>query len=481
MPKGKPNWFDGSADSEAGSPTPLEPFIIGVAGGTASGKTTVCRRIIKQLNLPWVQIISMDNFYRGLTPAEHELAEKGEYDFDHPNAFDFDLLLDVLRDVRRGKCVRIPHYDFATHSRHPTETTLMYGADVVLIEGILVLHDQRVRDLMDMKVFVDTDADVRLARRITRDIRERGRTVDSVLAQYLKTVKPSFDQFCVPTKPHANLIIPHQEYNNVAVDLLAQHIRSQLRRRGLDMSAERFAVATDALPTTVRVMPRNKSLQAVHTVLRDASTSQEVFVNACDRLCRSLAEFGAATLGEEDAHLSDVTVQTPTGARVAGIASDGVVCAIAVVRGGEAMEHGLRSVLPDASIGKIVIQQPADKTLEPRMFYSRLPNELQNESSRVLLLDAVLGTGSALKMAARVLVEQGVEQERIVVLSLLAAPEGLVSFARAFPRIRVITTWVDDGLDNHLFVSPGLGCLGDRYFGTERDDSCYIQLADESQ
>jgi uridine kinase len=156
--QGRPPWYD---PATAG---PIQPFIVAVAGGSASGKTTVCNQIVQRLENRWVQILSTDNFYKPLDSNERALANNDKYNFDHPNAFDWDLLVQVIKKIRQGQRVHIPVYDFCTHSR-TQETQLFYGADVVIIEGILTLGQERIRNLCDMLIFVDTDADIRLCRR----------------------------------------------------------------------------------------------------------------------------------------------------------------------------------------------------------------------------------------------------------------------------------------------------------------------------
>jgi uridine kinase len=188
----------------ASPPLTKKPFIIGVAGGTASGKTSVCRKIMESLgktNCSYerkVIIINQDSFYRDLDIEKRALAARNEYDFDHPDAFDNELMKSTLKDIDKGLRVDLPVYDFKTHTRSKTEKKIVYPADVVLFEGILVLYDREMRDLMEMKLFVDSDSDTRLARRVLRDIRERGRTLDSVLEQYTTFVKPAFEEFCLP-------------------------------------------------------------------------------------------------------------------------------------------------------------------------------------------------------------------------------------------------------------------------------------------
>ncbi|XP_023137459.1 uridine-cytidine kinase 2-A isoform X1 [Amphiprion ocellaris] len=211
-----------------------EPFLIGVAGGTASGKSSVCSKIMELLgqneidhHQRQVAILSQDSFYRVLTPDQKAKALKGQFNFDHPDAFDNDLIIATLWDIKEGKTVHIPVYDFVSHSRKE-ETVTVYPADVVLFEGILMFYSQEIRDLFQMKLFVDTDADTRLSRRVLRDISERGRDLESVLAQYITFVKPAFEEFCLPTKKYADVIIPRGVDNIVAINLIVQHIQDIL-------------------------------------------------------------------------------------------------------------------------------------------------------------------------------------------------------------------------------------------------------------
>jgi uridine kinase len=204
------------------------PFIIGVCGGTASGKTSVCEDILRKLENQRVVIISQDSFYTSL--KEDQLPEVHSYNFDHPNAFDWPLLESVLSGIKTGKRVEIPEYSFITHARLDKSTPL-YGADVILFEGILSFYTADLRNTMDLKIFVDTDADTRLSRRVMRDINERGRSLQGVLHQYETFVKPSFEEYILPTKKYADVIIPRGIDNQVAIKLIVQHIRTKLEER----------------------------------------------------------------------------------------------------------------------------------------------------------------------------------------------------------------------------------------------------------
>lgn len=210
------------------------PFLIGVTGGTASGKTTVCQKIINEIGKSAVSsiqrkvaIISQDSFYRELNPEEQVLAASDRYNFDHPDSFDKELLKSILQNIALGKTVNIPIYDFKTH-KCTKERIAISKVDVILFEGILVLYEPFIRDLLHLKIFVDVDSDVRLSRRILRDIQQRGRNLDSILKQYTKFVKPSFEEFVLPTKQYADVIIPRGVENIVAIDLIAQHISNIL-------------------------------------------------------------------------------------------------------------------------------------------------------------------------------------------------------------------------------------------------------------
>jgi len=205
------------------------PFMIGVSGGSASGKTTVCDKILSRFN-DRVMIISLDSFYKPL--SHNELDNVKNYNFDHPDAFDWELVINILKKLKKRKNVDIPQYDFNTHSRTENKTTVlgvMY--DVIILEGILMFHNDLVRNFFDMKIFVDTDSDTRLARRVVRDMEHRGRSLESILHQYETFVKPSFDNYILPTKKFADIIIPRGGSNIVAIDLIEQHISSYLKQK----------------------------------------------------------------------------------------------------------------------------------------------------------------------------------------------------------------------------------------------------------
>ena len=204
---------------------PVKPLIIGIAGGTGSGKSTVARNVAKALSTSSVAFIDMDAYYRNF--AHVPLEERRQINWDHPDAFDWDLLLAQLTALLEGESIDKPIYDFVSHTRS-TQTASIPAADVVVVDGILLFVDARVRDLCDVKVFVDADADIRLIRRIRRDVAKRGRALDEVIDQYLTTVQPMHLQFVEPSKRYADVIVPRGGHNPVAIEMIVAKIERRL-------------------------------------------------------------------------------------------------------------------------------------------------------------------------------------------------------------------------------------------------------------
>lgn len=201
----------------------MDTIVIGVAGGTGSGKTTVSHRILEQVGAENVAYVQHDSYYRDRSHLPPE--ERALINFDHPDALETALLVEHVKLLRIGGAVEVPVYDFKTHTR-TAETVRVGPHPVILLEGILILAEKALRGLMDIKVFVDTDGDARFIRRLKRDIEERGRTMDSVIRQYETTVKPMHLEFVEPSKRYADVIIPEGGFNEVAVDMLVTKIRS---------------------------------------------------------------------------------------------------------------------------------------------------------------------------------------------------------------------------------------------------------------
>jgi len=221
-----------SVTSNGGS---SKPYIIGIVGGTNSGKTTVCKKIIHELRAMnegrsiSVASISQDSFYRDLTPDQLVLAKRSEYNFDHPDTIDDEEIFRLLTDLANGKSGRVPEYDFKNHCR-TGDFEEVQPAEVILIEGIMLFHYKQIREFCDMKLFIDCDADTRLARRVKRDTSERGRSIENIIKQYTGFVKPSYDEYCAPTKKYADIVVPRGAENEVAINLIICHIQDILKK-----------------------------------------------------------------------------------------------------------------------------------------------------------------------------------------------------------------------------------------------------------
>uniref|UniRef100_A0A183SUV1 uridine/cytidine kinase n=1 Tax=Schistocephalus solidus TaxID=70667 RepID=A0A183SUV1_SCHSO len=435
--RGRPPWYTCDGQQQ-------ECFVIGICGGSGSGKTTVAQKIIERLNVSWVSLLSMDCYYKVLTPEELEQVKNHTYNFDHPNAIDHELLINHLSRLREGKSIQVPEYDFKTHSR-TSKTRTLYGANVVIFEGVLsffwpdltkvrspyspllYLASQARSEtrLMDLKVFVDTDSDERLSRRLLRDTSLRGRNVPDVLLQYNSSVKPAYDQYIAPTMSIADIIVPRGGENNVAIDIIARHVEKRLKEHshrlrsaqanGLrnnlshlhlsdtnppDLTSlhndcliqpwgdtngvtanggvgQQFQInETDVLkclPPNVRVLPLTPQARCLHTLLRDRNTNQDAFVFYAERLMRPLCEFACRLLPYED-----VVVDTPQGIPYHGrrLAPNTQICGVSILRAGEAFEPSLSVVCKDVQLGKILIQTNPE-TMEPELHYLRLPSDIK--------------------------------------------------------------------------------------------------------
>lgn len=202
----------------------MDIMIIGIAGGTGSGKTTLTRKLKDKFGEN-VSVLYHDNYYKAHSGMTYE--ERARLNYDHPDAFDTDLLVRDLEALKRGEAVRCPVYDYTIHNRS-NDTVEVQPTRVILVEGILIFESKALRDLMDIKIFVDTDADVRILRRILRDVKKRGRSLDSVIDQYLTTVKPMHEQFVAPSRRYADIVVLDGGYNLVALDMIIQRIRSHV-------------------------------------------------------------------------------------------------------------------------------------------------------------------------------------------------------------------------------------------------------------
>lgn len=204
----------------------MKPFIIGISGGSGSGKTTVAKKILSEINSESVFLLDHDSYYKDQSNLPPE--ERAKVNYDHPDALDNDLLIRHLSAWKKGRTFQKPVYDFVTCTR--SRETMSVGArEILVLEGFLIFVDQRIREMCDIKIFVDTEPDVRIIRRIERDLLERGRTLESIISQYFATVKPMHHQFVEPSKRYADIIIPYGAHNPIAIDMVVTQIRSRLK------------------------------------------------------------------------------------------------------------------------------------------------------------------------------------------------------------------------------------------------------------
>ena len=200
-------------------------LVIGIAGGSGSGKTTLTNQIAAQF-MEQVTIIKHDNYYKAHDDMDYE--ERSRLNYDHPNAFDTELMIEHLKALTRGESIECPIYDYTIHNRSK-DTIKITPNKVIIVEGILIFENQELCDQMDIRIYVDTDADIRIIRRIQRDVMERARSLESVINQYITTVKPMHEQFVEPSKKHANVIVPEGGYNQAAMEMIQNHIKNHLK------------------------------------------------------------------------------------------------------------------------------------------------------------------------------------------------------------------------------------------------------------
>lgn len=201
-------------------------LVIGIAGGSGSGKITLTNQIAAQF-LEQVTVIKHDNYYKAHDDMDYD--ERSRLNYDHPNAFDTELMIEHLKALKQGKSVECPIYDYTIHNRSKDTITIAPNK-VIIVEGILIFENKDLCDLMDIRIFVDTDADLRIIRRIQRDVMERARSLESVINQYLETVKPMHEQYVEPSKKNANVIVPEGGYNQAAMEMIRNHIKNHLEQ-----------------------------------------------------------------------------------------------------------------------------------------------------------------------------------------------------------------------------------------------------------
>lgn len=438
-------FVDADSSSAQHTPTakiaPVGPFIIGVTGGSASGKTTVCEKIIHGLGDQRCVLVSLDWFYHGLPDG----VSPGNYNFDHPDAFDFEALRSTLATMKTHCPVSVPMYDFARHCRVEDNAAELDAADVIIVEGILTFYDPEIRNLMHMKIFVDEDADICLSRRITRDVECRGRSVASILEQYTRFVKPAFERFILPTKRYADIVVPRGGDNLVAIDLIIKHIALKIRQEDLRKVYSNLVVMSDSYQS-----------RGLHTIVRQKDASRDDIVFYSNRLMRLLIEEGLGLLPFERK-----TVITPSGGTFYGVGFVAGLAGISLMPNGETMESSLRAVCNTVRIGKMLIS-PNDKKV---VNYECLPENI--EDKYILVLDPVLDSGEMCETALARLIELGCREDRILVLSLIVAPQAVTRICGRFAKTQLVVSAIDKGLDKDGRVYPGVGDFGTRYYGSD--------------
>lgn len=431
-----------------------EPYIIGIAGNSGSGKTSISQKIIHELNQPWTVLLSFDNFYKPLQPEESIKAFNNEWDFDTPASLDLDLLVETVKNLKRGRKTEIPVYSFAKHARTDKKTTI-YGANVIIIEGIYALYDQRLLDLMDIKIYVDTDLDICLARRLTRDILYRGRDLGGAMKQWETFVKPNAVRYVNPTMNNADLIIPRGLDNLTAINLMIKHIQKQLsiklalhlkHLKTLGMSQE-FKVENYA--SNVTILPDNNHTRGIHSILFSESTERSDFIFYFDRISNLIIENAI----EQMNNYEQVSITTGSNHIFKGLKSTEEVIAVNVIRSGDCFMNSIKKTFPEISIGKLLIQSDS-RTGEPQLHTESLPRSLhlQVPHKKIFLFDAQIISGAAAIMAIQVLIDHKVKACDIVLCCYLCTEIGLRRILNVFADVNVVIgklSEVDEDDDNN--------------------------------
>uniref|UniRef100_A0AC35UDQ4 Uridine/cytidine kinase n=1 Tax=Rhabditophanes sp. KR3021 TaxID=114890 RepID=A0AC35UDQ4_9BILA len=455
--KGRPPWFDATGKK------PTNAFIIGICGGSSSGKTTVATSIVSSMGLPWVNIVSMDSFYNVLTPEQSKRASEDNYNFDVPAALEMDLVVETLKKLKEGNSAEIPSYCFNTHSRLENETKVHYGSDVVIFEGILAFCDDRLKDLMDVKVFVDADADVRLVRRLKRDTELRGRTPQSVLSQYMRFVKPAYEKFVDEFKSSADVIVNNN--NNcdyacdVAIQMIVRKIKSKLEERGYDPSEtpvehgiylpEEVFAAT--LPTNLLTIEASESWNDTIGKIRKSVEKKKDFVQITNELMKYVitkAVKDEETIVNGNGKCDNLLFERKN------FKND--VSMVTYTYPGNSIQPAIATILSNVKKGTMVIKTN-NISKNPELYEFDLPKQIQK--TNCYLLDPVISSGSAL-MAIRVLLDHHVPEQNISICGILISDRAAKAIAYAYPHVKIIAMEVDSK-QNIDALKPGIYNLFD--------------------
>ncbi|TAQ85018.1 hypothetical protein B7494_g6654 [Chlorociboria aeruginascens] len=426
-----------------------------MSGSKSEGKV----QLASVSTFSWVN----DSFYKSLDEQASRRAFANEYDFDSPDAVDFDVLVDRLRNLKAGKRAEIPIYSFAKHARE-TNTTSIYSPHVLILEGIFALYDSRILDLLDVKIFCEADPDTCLSRRILRDVAERGRDIEGCIKQWFSYVKPNFERYVEPQRKVADLIVPRGIENRVAITMVTQYIERKLSEKSKAHRAELKRLGTssedDPLSEMVIILEQTPQLKGMNTIIQDADSSTEDFIFYFDRLATLLIEHALNNI-----YFKSVTVETPTGTKYNGLLASGETSAVVVLRAGAVFETGLKRVLPDCRTGRLLIQSNI-RTGEPELHYLKLPENIKTHDS-VLLLDPQMSSGGSALMSVQVIVDHGVPEDKIVFVTYFAGKIGLNRLTKVFPKVKVVVCMIVGDFEERWIEQrrPVHSCFELLYYG----------------
>lgn len=453
-----------------------EPYIIGIAGNSGSGKTSISQKIIQDINQPWTVLLSFDNFYQPLTLEQSKLAFANNYDFDCPDSLDFDLLVETIGNLKKGGKTTIPVYSFTSHNR-TSKTNTIYGANVIIVEGLYALHDQRLLDMMDLKIYVDTDLDICLARRLTRDILYRGRDLGGAMQQWEKFVKPNAVKFINPTVQNADLVIPRGLDNSIAINLMIKHIKNQLvlKSRNHLQRLKKLGVNIkfDIDKFNIKLLQNTNQVKGINSILFDTSTSRNDFIFYFNRMCGLLIELAQEFM----TNYTNVDIDTGKGIYHGKKLLQNQYNAVNIIRSGDCFMTSIKKSFPEISIGKLLIQSDST-TGEPQLHFERLPHKL---SDKIMLFDSQIISGAGAIMAIQVLLDHHVKEQDIILITYLSTEIGIRRIVNVFPKVKIVVgklSSMEDSNSNNKVWYNNEGFLDSHwhfrnrfidslYFGTE--------------
>ena len=421
------------------------PYIIGIAGLSGSGKTTVAQEIIKSINEPWTILLSLDNFYKELTPELSAKAFNNEYDFDHPDAIDLDLIYECVKSIKNGKKTEIPMYSFSNHQRIKDQSITIYGANVIIIEGIFTLFKKELLDLMDCKVFVDTDIDICYSRRLLRDIVHRGRDIKSVIEQWDAFVKPNAILYVLPTRSNADIVIPRGSDNYIALELLIEHLKNQLKIKSTEHINHLKMLGLKINPINwdnVTIIEETNQVKVIKTILLNKETKNDIFSFYFDRIASILINESLNFVRYVSGDSIGKTIETPINVKINPtdvFFQLNEIIAVSIIRSGDCFIKSLRRTIPAAKIGKLLIQTDS-RTGEPQLHTEKLP--IITKNSQVLLFDAQTISGAASIMAIKILLDHNVDENNIILVNYTTTELAIKRIFHAFPKIKIVTACV---------------------------------------